>query len=142
MGFHEVAEHQLQADGVPPVATFLGFPDIVQDDALDAGFSTRVVQQVVAHLDRDHFRHVLMLGDGEDFGFCQFTERYAVFDCEHNFGLLRDVRPLDGARAPSGLLYVIAPLMGGAVVALAMGAQSRFAITERLKAPRSQLPSS
>lgn len=69
----EVAEHELQDQGMLVIAARTCRSDVVEDDALDPRHAVRALQQIVPELGCDDFGQMLMLRDGVHFLFRQIA---------------------------------------------------------------------
>ena len=73
-----VLQNALEKHGMPGIAGVLRMLDVVDNHRLDPLFASFRMNEVVAHLEGQHFRYVLVLRDGENFFLGQFGQFNAV----------------------------------------------------------------
>ena len=56
---------------------------IINDHIANCFQSPIFVRKILSVRERDHFRHVLVLGNGKDFFFCDVRESEAIFHRDH-----------------------------------------------------------
>lgn len=81
--FAEALQGQAKTGGVHAVAAGVRDLDVVHDEALDEVAAVGLIEEMTAHLERDHRRDVLVFGNRVDFLDGQLTDTNAIFVSQH-----------------------------------------------------------
>ena len=86
MRIEELFQAKQQLAHVLLVAPGLGGPDVIDDHMANFFGAVMLFEERFPEPRRNHLRHMLVLGDGENFRLAQATERNAILQSNHGFG--------------------------------------------------------